>query len=124
MGLPAAYNSTEYFLSKTTLGMGARQSIDPLIYIYPTAYMYILAGLYGVLYISGTVIGIFSNTGDFAIRYLIDPSLFYLAGRVTNILFSLLTVLILYVRSQKLFGETTARFAAVFIRFQILLYSI
>ena len=94
--------------------MGARQSIDPLIYIYPTAYMYILAGLYGVLYISGTVIGIFSNTGDFAIRYLIDPSLFYLAGRVANILFSLLTVLILYVRSQKLFGETTARFAAFY----------
>jgi len=112
-GLPAAYNSTEYFLAKTALGMGARQSIDPLIYIYPTLYSYFLLAQYLFIYIGGHLLGIFPTTIDFAVRFLTDPSIFYLTGRIVNMILSLLTILILYVYVRKLRGEISARFAAL-----------
>jgi hypothetical protein len=112
-GLPAAYNSTEYFLAKTALGMGARHSLDPLVYIYPTLYAYFLLFLYVVLYLAGSLAGIFHNSIDFAVRFLVDPSAFYLAGRITSVLFSVLTVYIFYSQTRKIFGEISARFAAV-----------
>ena len=54
---------------------------------------------------------------DFALQFLIDPSLFYLAGRITNVFFSLLTIFIFYTQTRKLFNETTARFSAVIAMF-------
>ncbi len=112
-GLPAAYNSTEYFLAKTALSMGARQSLDPLIYIYPTLYTYLLLSLYMILYLIGNLLGIFIDSIDFAIQFLTDPSIFYLTGRIINVLVSLLTIVIFYKLSRRIFGETTARFAAL-----------
>jgi 4-amino-4-deoxy-L-arabinose transferase-like glycosyltransferase len=112
-GLPAAYNSTEYFLAKTALGMGARQSLDPQVYVYPTLYSYFLLFLYVMIYVVGILIGVFSNTVDFAVRFLIDPSVFYLTGRMTSVLLSVLTVFILYSQTRKIFNEITARFAAI-----------
>lgn len=111
-GLPAAYNSTEYFLTKTALSMGARQSLDPLIYIYSTLYEYYLLLLYITMYFSGIIVGVFKNTTDFALQFLIDPSVFYLMGRITNVLISVLTVIIFYRQTRNIFGEITARFAA------------
>ncbi|UCF65203.1 MAG: glycosyltransferase family 39 protein [bacterium] len=112
-GLPAAYNSTEYFLAKTALGMGARQSLDPLVYVYPTLYAYLLLGLYVIIYVTGMLIGAFSNSVDFAVQFLINPSVFYLTGRTVNVLLSTLTVFIFYSQTRKLFGEASGRFAAL-----------
>jgi len=112
-GLPAAYNSTEYFLAKTALGMGARQSLDPLVYVYPTLYAYLLLGLYVIVYVLGLLSGAFSNSVDFAVQFLTNPSVFYLTGRAVNVLFSVLTVYIFYSQTRKLFGETSGRLAAI-----------
>jgi hypothetical protein len=112
-GLPAAYNSTEYFLAKTSLAMGARQSLDPQVYVYPTLYAYFLLFIYTIIYFLGYLVGNFSNTIDFAVQFLVNPSPFYLSGRIINVLLSIVTVLIFYSRMRLLFGEVTARFAAM-----------
>jgi len=112
-GLPASYNSTEYFLAKTALSMGARQSIDPLIYIYPTLYAYFLLAQYILIYLGGHLAGVFATSVDFAVRFLTDPSVFYLTGRCTNVILSVFTVLLFYMFMRKMFGEVSARFAAL-----------
>jgi 4-amino-4-deoxy-L-arabinose transferase-like glycosyltransferase len=112
-GLPAAYNSTEYFLAKTALSMGARQSLDPMVYVYPTLYTYFLLFIYVIIYVIGNLAAVFNSTIDFAIQFLIDPSVFYLTGRITSVLLSVITVFIFYSHTRKLFSEITARFAGI-----------
>jgi hypothetical protein len=112
-GLPAVYNSTEYFMSKMALGMGARFSLDPLIYIYPTFYTYLLLFVFSILFILGYLFGIFNSTHDFAVRFLTDPTLFYLAGRIVSVFFSLLTIVLIYHFVKKFRSNRQARIAAL-----------
>ena len=112
-GLPAVYNSTEYFLAKISLGMGARISLDPLIYIYPTVYSYALLFLYSVYFGFGYIFGFFAAPADFAVRFLTDPSGFYLLGRSASLVISLLTVLVLYQGVKKYIDEKSGRLAAL-----------
>jgi hypothetical protein len=110
--LPAAYNSTEFYLAKISLNMGARQSLDPLIYVYPTFYTYILLGLYGGYYTVGKLIGIFPDRTSFAVEFLIEPSNFFLLGRLMNLLVSLLTIWLLYRILEKYQSKFVAGVAA------------
>jgi len=112
-GLPAVYNSTEYFMSKMALGMGARLSLDPLIYIYPTFYAYMVFLVFSILFVIGYLIGIFINAQDYAIRFLTDPSLFYFAGRLVSVIFSLITIIIIYHFIRKFRSTSQARIAAL-----------
>ena len=76
-GLPAVYNSTEYLLAKTALNLGAQQTLDPGIYIYPTFYTYLMFLVYSLYFVLTYPFDVFENTYDFAIEFLIDPSTFY-----------------------------------------------
>jgi len=113
-GLPAVYNSTEYFLAKTALGMGASRTIDPGIYIYPTFYTYLLLFLFGCLYLSGSLFGFFETSYDFAVQFLIDPSAFYILTRTVNVGLSLATIFLLYKILKNQFNENIVRIAAAF----------
>ena len=111
-GLPAVYNSTEYFLAKIALNMGSRQSLDPLIYVYPTFYTYILLCLYGCYYMVGQWIGLFSDRTAFAVEFLIQPTNFYLLGRLLNVIISVLTIYLIYRILEKYRGKFFAGVAA------------
>jgi hypothetical protein len=111
-GLPAVYNSTEYFLAKIALNMGARLSLDPLIYVYPTFYSYLLLGLYGCYYLFGKLIGLFSDRTAFAVQFLVQPSNFYLLGRAFNLVISLLCIYVMYRILEKYRGKFFAGLAA------------
>ena len=95
-GLPAVYNSTEYFMSKLALGMGARFSLDPLIYIYPTLYTYFLLIIYSIFFVTGYAAGLFSHAHDFAMQFLTDPTSIYFTGRLMSACFHLATIVIIY----------------------------
>lgn len=112
-GLPAAFNSTEYFLSKVALSMGARLSPDPGIYIYPALFEYVLAGIYAFLFVAGKLGGYFIDSYEFAVKFLVDPSVFYWSGRFFNLLISLITILIVYRKILKTFGIDTALWASL-----------
>ena len=114
-GLPAVYNSTEHFLARMALSMGAEKSIDPGFYIYPTFYTYILLILFGCIYLSGLLFGFFSDQYDFAVQFLTDPSIIYIISRSMNVLLSLLTIVIIYNFLIKRTNRTIARFAAMIV---------
>lgn len=111
-GLPAVYNSTEYFLAKIALNMGAEKSLDPGIYIYPTFYPYLLVSLYAGFYLFGYVFGFFTDVYAFALQFLIDPSGFYMLTRFFNVVLFLLVISILYFFLKRYTGIRIARLAA------------
>jgi hypothetical protein len=122
-GLPAAYNSTEYYHAKLALSMGARQSLDPQInnydvynprlFIYPMLYQYLVLVQFAVLYIFGNIFGLFKDSYDFAVKFLVDPSIFYIANRLINVLISIATIYSFYTVLRKIYNETIARFASI-----------
>ena len=73
-GLPAVYNSTEYYHAKYAMSMGARQSLDPQIsnydiynprlFIYPMFYQYLTLIQYVLIYLAGSIFSIFRNSYD------------------------------------------------------------
>jgi hypothetical protein len=108
-GLPAVYNSTEHFLARTALFMGATKSLDPGFYIYPTLYTYLLLGIFGFLFLLGSLVGIFEDQYDFAVQFLSEPSFLYAFSRSINVALSLLTMFVLYRFLKNQFNVTTAR---------------
>ncbi len=108
-GLPAAYNSTEYFIAKHALSFGARHTIEPLYFIYPTFYIYLITVLYGGYYLLGNIAGYFGGPTDFALQFLLNPTGFYLAGRILNALAVLLAAVILY-KTIRFFAEQRIAF--------------
>jgi len=121
-GLPATYNSTEYYHAKLAMSMGARQSLDPQIsgydifnprlFIYPMFFQYLTVIEYAVLYLLGLLLGYFKDSYDFAIRFLVEPSIFYITCRFVNVLISTITVYSIYAQLQRIYNEKTALFAS------------
>ncbi len=111
-GLPAVFNSTEYFLAKTALSMAARMSPDPQVYIYPAFYYYFLVMVYGIYYLLGSLAGAFADAYDFAVQFLVSPSPFYFIARILNTLVSVATVYLLYRKLRKPLGENSTLIAA------------
>ncbi len=112
-GLPAIYNSTEHFLAKFTLKMAANRTLDPGFYIYPSFYQYILAVLYGTYFIIGLLFGVFRDSYDFAMRFLIDPSVFFIISRLFSVIVSISSIYFLFKLAEKISGYRTALIAAI-----------
>ena len=113
-GLPAVYNSTEHFLARTALSMGASKTIDPGFYIYPTLYTYLLLIIYGCIYLMGSLLGVFQTQYDFAVQFLTDPTVLYLVSRLINVILSLTTIYITYIFLRKSINDFTAKLSAAF----------
>ncbi len=95
-GLPASYYSTEYFIAKDALSLGARQTLEPLQFIYPAFYTYVITALYAVCYLLGMGLGVFRSPVDFAMQFLENPTCFYLTGRLLNALLFVLAAGLFY----------------------------
>ena len=114
-GLPAVYNSTEYYYAKYALSMGARHSLDPQIsnysvfnptlFIYPMFYQYLTLIEYVLIFLIGSFFSLFKNSYDFAIQFLISPSVFYIVSRLVNVFASMFTIFIVYKKMSKIFSE-------------------
>jgi len=106
-GLPAVYNSTEYFIVKHALSLGARKTLEPLYFIYPTFYAYFMAVIYGLYYLVGSLVGWFSNPADFALQFFLNPAPFYFLGRLINGIVIIVATVIIFNSSR--FYLSTAR---------------
>ncbi|GAB4371589.1 MAG: hypothetical protein Kow0042_14400 [Calditrichia bacterium] len=103
-GLPSVYNSTEYFIAKHALSFGARKTLEPLFFVYPTFFSYLIATVFAAYFIIGKIVGIFPTAADFAFQFLADPSSFYLIGRTVSAAALILACLIFY-RTCRFFGS-------------------
>jgi len=121
-GLPAVYNSIEQFLAKHTMKMAANKTLDPGFYIYPSLYQYFLFSLYVAYFFVGTIFGVFNDAYDFAVQYLVNPSGFYLIGRICSVILSVTSIWYLYRLVKKIANERAAIFASIL--FSLSFYSI
>ncbi len=102
--LPFSYYPDEAHFVKRALSMGSGD-LNPHWFHKPALYMYALCVQYGALFLVGKVAGLWAGVSDFATRFVIDPGLFYLVGRLTTALFSLGTVWLVYRIGERIFSR-------------------
>ena len=61
--------------------MAADRTLDPGFYIYPAFYQYFLLAIYFLYYLIGLLLGIFQDSYDFAVQYLIIPTGIFFPGQ-------------------------------------------
>lgn len=77
-------------------GPDASPDLNPHFFNYPSLTIYVQLGAQEALYAGMRLAGVVQSADEFRIRYHTDPTPFYLLGRLLNVVFGLLTVLLLY----------------------------
>ena len=116
VGLPYLYDPDEPDFVERALSMLNHRDLNPHWFGHPgTTTMYLLAGIYVVMYGVGTVMGIFTSPEDFKALYWEDPTAIYLIGRILSTLFDLGTIILVYLIARRLFNSLTGLLTALII---------
>jgi hypothetical protein len=87
--------------------------LNPHWFLYPTFFLYIAFGAYAFMFALGHLTGIFASVNAFANSFFRDPTVFYLIPRTISAICGTLTVLLVYLITQRLTGNRrTAVFSA------------
>ncbi|MFB3896341.1 MAG: ArnT family glycosyltransferase [bacterium] len=113
-GLPYQYHPDEVKYVILALKVGA-VGLNVGYFDNPTGYVYLLFFEYGFLYLIGRLLSIFHSTKDLAILYYQNPTIFYLLGRITTLIFGVGTVWLTYAIGKKSFNRTVGLIAALFL---------
>ena len=114
--LPFVYDPDEPIFVSTAVRMLQTHNPNPHWFGAPaitTAYM--LSGLYGAIYAEGRVANRFSGPDDYRRLYQADPTVFYLAGRLLNVGFGLVSVFLVYAIARRLLGDVPGLMAGLFL---------
>lgn len=112
-GLPYIYNSDEPIIANRAVSFFTGD-FNPHWYGYPGSFlMNILFLLYGIYFIIGLVLGHYSNITEFINLYKANPTIFYLLGRSSAVVFGTLSIYILYKIIVKLFNHKYALISAI-----------
>lgn len=118
-GLPYPYHPDEPEIVEHAIKFGTGD-LNPHSFIYPTLYPYFLFIFYALYFVVGLATGHFSSVSDFAVQYFVDPTWFYLIARFTSAVLGSLTVLLVYVLGQRLYGKKVGLLSAFFLAFTYL----
>lgn len=110
--LPYLYSPGESIVVRQALAYGGTRSLRPYTYIYPPLYSYLLFVLYGFYYMLGRITGTFAAVSDLAISYFMDPTPFYLIGRIVTGLMGSGTVFLVYLTAGRTGRRATGLVAA------------
>ena len=102
--LPFSYYPDESHFVKRALSFGSGD-FNPHWFHKPALYMYLLFAEYGALFVTGKLAGLWPGVTEFAVQYILDPTAFYLLGRLTTAAFSLATVWLVYRIGERSFGR-------------------
>ncbi len=116
-GLPSLYIGDESFHLLNALSMGARRSLEPLYFVYPTFHGYVLLALYGAAFVVGRLTGVFSDAVDFGLRYFFDPTVLFLIGRALSAVAGAFTVWLVYRVGRRYFSKQVAVLAGTLLAF-------
>lgn len=125
-GLPYLSHPDEARIILDTLSMGHRLSLLPQMPDYALFYRYLLLFLYGVYFLLGRVVGWFSSSIDFALKFFVDPTNIYLISRMVSVIFGTAIFLPAYFIGKRIFGQNKTGFiASLFVlwEFQLLQHS-
>ncbi len=118
-GLPDLSHPDEARVILDTLSMGQRSSLLPQRPDYALLFRYFLLFLFGVYYLLGNLIGVFKDSADFALQFMIDPGRIYLLARFVSVFFGTALGAAAYFLGKKIFqSESIAITALVFTLFE------
>jgi hypothetical protein len=112
-GLPHAYHPDEGSILVHALGFGTGD-LNPHWFRWPSLFMYVVSGMYGVYFAAGTAFGDFSSAADLVRQYVADPTPFWLIGRLASVVLGVATVWVTHRFARRSFGEPAALAAAAF----------
>ena len=73
---------------------------------------YVLFVEYGVLYLILSILGIIRSSQDFALYYMNNPSVFWIIGRLTSVIFGTVSVVLLHYIGKKIYDYRIGLFAS------------
>jgi hypothetical protein len=110
-GLPDLYHPDEPRIVERAVRFH-QGDLNPRFFNWPSLYMYVLAGVYGIVF-GGSPHGVAGAFGR-------DPSLFYLVGRLVTALFGAATLVILGLTGRRAYGRVVGILAAGFMAVNLL----
>lgn len=111
-GLPAELNSDEPFNLISALSYGAKKSLQPTYFVYPSLYSYFLFFIYGVYFVVGKLLGLWQSALDFGAAYFLNPSGLFLVGRFTSVILGTAAVAVVYRIGARFFSRPIGWLAA------------
>jgi len=112
-GLPYIYNPDEPIIADIAVNFFTGD-FNPHWFGYPGSFMMnILFLIYCIYFIIGLMLGHFSNITEFINLYKVNPTIFYLLGRLSAVVFGTLSIYILYKIVSKLFNYKYALISAI-----------
>ena len=103
---PYSFYPDEAHFVKRALSFGS-MDFNPHWFHKPAFYMYLLFFEYGLFFVAGKIIGLWSSVTDFAVSYVINPGPFYIIGRITTTLFGIASIWMVYLIGEKFFKKNT-----------------
>jgi hypothetical protein len=107
----------EIFSIRQALAYGATRSLRPIMYEWPAFYSYVLLFIYGLWFLLGKLLGIFKDVSNFAFIYIKSPGLFYVIGRLFNVVISTLTVILVYKIGKNFYNKSVGVLASLLLGF-------
>lgn len=89
--------------------------LNPHFFNYPSLMIYVHFAVQGLLYGLMKLRGIIDTSIDYQVRYLVDPTAWYVAGRLVSTLFALGTVVFTFLMGRRVSGVLTGLLAAFFV---------
>jgi hypothetical protein len=108
-GLPQTYHPDEGFIVHRAIRFHGGD-LDPRFFNWPSLYMYLLSGVYGLFFGLRGVVESFSR----------DPTPFYLIGRTLTALMGTATILVVYALGARLYGVSVGVVASLFLTVNLL----
>ena len=114
-GLPSMYNSDEPDNVVQALSYGAKGSLEPTYFGYPTLYSYVLFLIYGLYFGLGQIFGMFDTALEFGAAYFLNPTGLFIVGRFLSVVLGTAGVYIIYKIGERFFSKRAAWMAALFV---------
>lgn len=106
-GMPYAYHPDERLLVARSIYFFSGD-LNPHLFIYPSLQMYITFLANSVIFGIGHITGHYPSVQYFTSLYQSDPTIFYLVGRFVVVIFALLSIVVTYFLSRRVFGISVA----------------
>ncbi|MBU1061152.1 MAG: glycosyltransferase family 39 protein [Candidatus Omnitrophica bacterium] len=112
-GLPYIYNHDGLNFVEQALRYG-KGTLEPFGFVHGSFLSYILFFEYAIYFLINLIIGRMIQPIDLLQEYILNPTLFFMIGRLTVVFFSMGNLFLVYVIGRKFFSGKTGLVAALF----------
>ena len=107
-GLPHHFDHDESLIVESAMRTGLGDFSPPHSGWPASLHKYVLFFIYGIYFIAGKLLGIFSDVNDFSKYFLLEPGTFYFIARLVSVFSGGLAILVIYLISNKLYNKKIA----------------